>query len=164
MGRKVHGDGSVLIWGTSGAVFVSRLAPGVLYVIGIGDFDGPFEDGPMLDFDRELDAHGSLHLFLDVRQVRRGSRKSRGPWKEWAARNSTQHKSYVLVKSSLLHMAISVIAMASGTTTQSYADELVFLSEVKRRAPSIAALPTVPAWVSSFLQSSQAPRAPEETQ
>jgi hypothetical protein len=159
VGRKEHNDGSALIWGPSGAVFITQPAPKVLYLIGLGNFDGPFEDGPMCDFDRVIAEQGSLDLFLDVRGVDRGSRKSRGPWKEWAGKNSARHKSFVLVRSSLLHMAISVIAMASKTVTQSYSNEHVFLSELMRKAPNMTGLPTVPAWASAILRSSQKPPA-----
>jgi hypothetical protein len=150
--RKVHGDGTVLIWGPSGAAFLTRPGPGVLYVIGQGNFDGPFEDGPMLDFDREIDAHGSLDLFLDMRTVERGSRKSRDTWKAGARRNRARHESYVLVRSSVLHMAISVIAMVSGTVTQSFSDEGAFQLELARKAPRTRELPTLPPWASQILE------------
>src|SRR5688572_9794014 len=113
MARKVHSDGTVLIWGLTGAVVVSRPAPGVLYVIGMRNFDGPFEDGPMCDFDREIAQQGSLELFLDVRSVERGSRKGREPWKQWATTNRYKVRSSLLVQSRILHMAVSVIAMVS---------------------------------------------------
>jgi hypothetical protein len=152
MARKVR-DGTVLIWGTTGAgVVIHRLAPGVLHLVGIRNFDGPFEDGPMSDFDREIEAHGSLELFLDVRNVDRGSRKSREPWKEWAAKNVKRHRTHLLVRSSLLSMAISVIAMTSGTITETYADEAAFLAELKRQVPGLRALPPVPAWVLEILE------------
>ena len=151
MARKVHGDGTVLIWGLTGAVVVSRLAPGVLYAIGLRNFDGPFEDGPMCDFDREIAQHGSLTLFLDVRGVERGSRKSRDPWKEWATKNRERVRSALLVQSRILHMAISVIAMVSGASTQSFSDEAAFLAELTRTVPRLRALPSVPAWVHGAL-------------
>ena len=152
MARKVHSDGTVAVWGPSGAaVVIFRLAPGVLYLIGVDNFDGPFEDGPMCDFDREIAAHGSLSMFIDVRSVQRGSRKSREPWKEWAIKNRARHRSYLLVRSSLLHMAISVIAMVAGSFTESFSDEASFLAELKRKAPKATALPTVPAWVDELL-------------
>jgi hypothetical protein len=151
MARMVR-DGAALVWGPTGAaVYVQRVGPGVIYVIGIRNFDGPFEDGPMRDFDQEIEAHGSIALFMDVRNVERGSRKSREPWKEWATKNSKRHRSHILVRSSLLHMAISVIAMASGTVTTSYANEAAFLGELKRLVPGTRALPTLPAWVSETL-------------
>jgi hypothetical protein len=150
--RRVR-ENTVLIWGTTGAgVVLHRLAPGVVHITGIRDFDGPFEDGPMCDFDREIEAHGSLELFLDVRNVERGSRKSRGPWKEWAAKNGKRHRTHLLVRSSLLSMAISVIAMTSGTITESYANEESFLAELKRKVPGLRALPPVPAWVTEILE------------
>jgi hypothetical protein len=152
LGRKVHSDGTVLIWRASGAIVISRRGPGVLYMFGVRNFDGPFEDGPMCDFDREIEAHGSLSLFLDKRNVQRGSRKSREPWKEWATRNSSRPKSFVLVRSSLLHMAISVIAMASKTVTQCYSNDAVFLSELMRKAPRATALPEIHGWASSMLE------------
>jgi len=151
MARKVR-EGVVLISGATGAgVVLRRLAPGVIYVIGVRNFDGPFEDGPMSDFDRELDAHGSLELFMDVRNTERSSKKSRGPWKEWASRNRERHRSHILVSSSILHMAISVIAMASKTVTTAYASEAAFLQALKRHVPGVSALPGVPAWVSETL-------------
>lgn len=157
MARKVHSDGTVMIWGDTGAaVVIHRVTPGVLYVIGVRNFDGPFEDGPMLDFDREIEAHGSLELFMDMRNVERGSRKSREPWKEWANRNRKRHRSHVLVRSTLLHMAISVIAMASGTLTTCYSEEASFFAELRRKAPHVRALPNVPAWAVAILE---APRA-----
>ena len=110
----------------------------------------------MCDFDREIQAHGSLDLFLDMRVVDRGSRKSRDTWKAWAGVNRTRHKSYVLVRSSVLHMAISVIAMVSGTVTQSYSDERVFLTELARKAPRTNTLPTLPAWASQIIESDAA--------
>jgi hypothetical protein len=152
MARRVR-DGLVLIWGPTGAAIVlHRLAPGVIYLTGVRNFDGPFEDGPMCDFDRELESHGSLELFMDVRNVERGSRKSREPWKEWASRNSSRHRSHVLVSSSILHMAISVIAMASQTVTVSYRDEALFLRALQRCAPSVASLPAVPDWLPEIVQ------------
>src|SRR5215470_17468976 len=111
MPRKVHSDGTVLIWEPSGGVVISRPAPGVLYVIGVRNFEGPPEDGPMREFDREIQAHGSLELFMDVRLVERGSRKDREHWKGWASRNRLRHRSYILVRSTVLSMVISVIAM-----------------------------------------------------
>ena len=151
MARKVR-DGAVLVWGPTGAaIVIHRLAPGVVYLTGIRNFDGPFEDGPMCDFDREIAEHGSVDLFFDLRDVERGSRKSREPWKAWAATNGKRHRSHLLVRSSLLRMAISVIAMAAGTVTQSYADEAAFLAELKRKVPGLRALPSVPAWVPDIL-------------
>lgn len=162
MARKVDSDGTVLVWGPSGAaVVIVRVASGVMYVIGVRNFDGPFEDGPMLDFDREIEQHGSLELFMDMRNVERGSRKSREPWKAWASRNSKRHRSHILVRSSLLHMAISVIAMASGTITQSYSDEALFLAELKRKAPVARQLPTVPAWATAILETHRGAPAQE---
>lgn len=152
MARKIQ-DAIVLVWGPSGAALVlHRLAPGVLYLVGIRNFDGPFEDGPMCDFDREIQTHGSLELFLDVRNVERGSRQSREPWKAWAAKNRTRHRSHLLVRSSLLHMAISVIAMASGSITETYSNEAVFLGTLKQKVSGLHTLPIVPAWVSETLE------------
>jgi hypothetical protein len=156
MARKVR-DGTVLIWGPTGAAIVlHRLAPGVVYLVGIRSFDGPFEDGPMLDFNREIEAHGSVELFFDLRTVERGSRRSREPWKEWSTRNGKRHRSHLLVRSSLLHMAISVIAMAAGTVTTSYVDEAAFLNELKKRVAGLRALPPIPAWVNEIFQAETA--------
>ncbi|HTU57543.1 MAG TPA: hypothetical protein VMF89_03900 [Polyangiales bacterium] len=151
MARKVR-DGVVLIWGSTGAaVVLRRMAPGVIHLIGVRNFDGPFEDGPMSDFDREIAAHGSLQLFMDVRKTQRSSSKSREPWKEWASQNRTRHRSHVLVSSSILHMAISVIAMASKTVTTAYANEAAFLRALQEVAPGVTALPDIPPWVSETL-------------
>jgi hypothetical protein len=161
MARKVR-DGTVLIWGPTGAgIVLHRLAPGVVYLTGIRNFDGPFEDGPMSDFDREIATHGSVELFFDIRQVERGSRKSREPWKEWATRNGKRHRSHLLVRSSLLHMAISVITLASGTVANSYVDEGLFLDALKQRVAGVRGLPAVPAWVTEILDTENAgqPRA-----
>ena len=156
MARQVR-DEIALVWGPTGAaVVIHRLAPGVIYLTGIRNFDGPFADGPMCDFDREIEAHGSLELFLDLRNVERGSRRSREPWKQWATKNGKRHRSHVLVRSSLLSMAISVIAMASGTVTQSYADEAAFLRELQRKLPGLRALPAIPAWIAETLAASTA--------
>lgn len=155
MARKVHSDGTVLIWGLTGGVVVSRLAPGVLYAIGLRNFDGPFEDGPMCDFDREIAQQGSLDLFLDVRSVERGSRKSREPWKEWATANRHRVRSALLVQSRILNMAISVIAMVSGASTQSFSEEAGFLAELTRKVPRMRTLPSVPAWVPGVMSAPQ---------
>jgi hypothetical protein len=151
MARKVR-EGVVLIWGATGAaVVLRRMAPGVIHLIGVRNFDGPFEDGPMSDFDREIDAHGSLDLFMDVRNTQRSSSKSREPWKEWASKNRARHRSHVLVSSSILHMAISVIAMASKTVTTAYANEAAFLRALQYAVPGTTALPDIPAWASETL-------------
>lgn len=155
MARKTGNDGTVLIWGLTGAIVVSRPAPGVLYLTGLRNFDGPFEDGPMRDFDREIAQHGSLTLFLDVRNVEQGSRKSRQAWKEWSTQNRDRVRSNLLVRSRILHMAVSVIAMVSGASAQSFNDEAAFLAELTRQVPKIRALPTVPAWVPGALSEPQ---------
>jgi hypothetical protein len=149
-----------MVWGPGGAaVLVSQPAPGVVYVIGVRNFDGPFEDGPMCDFDRVIDAYGSIDLFMDMRIVERGSRKSREPWKEWTRRNRSRHRAYILVRSSLLHMAISVIAMASGSDTRCYSSEALFLADLAKKAPGIRALPTIPVWASAILETQRGARA-----
>ena len=155
MARKTGNDGTVLIWGLTGAIVISRPGPGVLYLIGLRNFDGPFEDGPMRDFDREIAQHGSLALFLDVRSVEHGSRKSRQAWKEWSTQNRDRVRSNLLVQSRILHMAVSVIAMVSGASTQSFNEEAGFLAELTRKVPTMRALPTVPAWVPSVLSDTQ---------
>jgi hypothetical protein len=159
MARRVHSDGSVLTWGPNGAVFVTRLAPGVLYTVGIGNFDGPFEDGPMCDFDREIAAHGSVDMFMDLRNVERGSRKSRDPWKEWATKNRTRVRSHLLVRSSILRMAISVISMVSGAISLSYDDDKAFLRELTRKVPGVRNLPAVPGWALALLDKGVAARS-----
>jgi hypothetical protein len=53
-------------------------------------------------------------------------------------------------------MAISVIAMASGTFASSYADEAAFLRELKTKVTGLGALPQVPAWVAEVLEASTA--------
>jgi hypothetical protein len=151
MARKVR-EGVVLIWGATGAaVVLRRMAPGVIHLIGVRNFDGPFEDGPMSDFDREIEKHGSLDLFMDVRNTQRSSSKSREPWKAWASKNHARHRSHVLVSSSILHMAISVIAMASKTVTTAYANEAAFLRALQYAVPGTAALPDIPPWASETL-------------
>ena len=53
-------------------------------------------------------------------------------------------------------MAISVIAMVSGTVTQSFRDERVFLAELEREAPRMRTLPALPVWASQIIESDAA--------
>lgn len=146
MSREVLGDGTIVYGGAAGRGVVQRLAPGVLLFTALGDFDVPLAEGPMADFDREIEEHGSLVLCLNLLERKAIASGSRKPWTEWAAKHRGKIHAHLLMRSKLVGMAISVMAMlAGGIPLTCYSELADFEEAIARLVPGMRRLPPIPA-------------------
>lgn len=146
MSREVLGEGTIVYAGPGGRAVVQRLAPGVLLMTALGDFAVPLEDGLMRDFDREIEEHGSLVLCLNLLDRKAISAGSRKPWTDWATKNRGKIRVHVLMRSKLVGMAISVMAMlAGGIPVTTYSEVAEFEEAIARLVPGLRRLPPLPA-------------------
>ena len=145
--RETFADGTILYTGEmDGFGTVQRLGPGVVLMTAAGDFQAPIEDGPMQDFERELSAHGSLVLYLNLMDRKRVENSSRKQWTDWASANRERLQAHLLMKSKLVGMAINVMAMlAGGLPLTTYADVASFERAIAKDVPGFRRLPQIPA-------------------
>jgi hypothetical protein len=145
-GRQKLSDGTIIYTGGGGSGVLRRLAPGVLLLSVHDAFAAPPTEGPMRDFEAELEQAGKLTLFLDLSNRKTISAGSREGWAGWVRKNQGRLSSHVLVKSKLVDMAISVIVMmAGGLSVKSYTDVIEFEAAIAKEVPGFEHLPSPPA-------------------
>ena len=148
--RRLEADGAVLFVGPNLRVRVAVLQPGVVLASAhgevIGSQDVGVEAAVLDELDRELECAGKLTLFADLRQSPRLPAISREKLAQWAhlhkGRLLTCH---VLVQSQLLEMAMSLVTMfVGGDVLETHTRPQAFLAMVKKVAPALTKLPSVP--------------------
>jgi hypothetical protein len=148
--RRVQPDGAVLICGTNLRVRVAVLKPGVVLASAHGEVadaeDARAEAVLLAELDRELERAGTLTLFADLRESPRMPAASRDKIAQWTRRHQARLlPSHVLVRSKLLEMAMSIIAMlVGGGLIKIHSRPQAFLDLVKQVAPKLSELPKVP--------------------
>lgn len=148
--RRPQADGAVLFVGPNLRVRVAVLKPGVVLASAhgevIGSQDASVEAAVLGELDRELERAGTLTLFADLRQSARLPAISREKLAQWARGHQGRLlKSHVLVKSQLLEMAMSLVTMVvGGDVLETHTRPQAFLAMVKKVAPSLTELPSVP--------------------
>lgn len=146
MQREILADGTVLQMGADGCTVLQRLASGVILFTAVGAFETTALDSPMKEFDRELEAAGSLTLFLNLTERRGVAHSSRQVWSDWGRRHRDRIRAHVLVRSKLVDMALSVMAMlAGGVRLKSYSDVRAFEAAIAQEVPGFRRLPDLPA-------------------
>ncbi len=146
MSREIQFDRSILFTSPGGAALVSFLAPGVLLLTGAGGYQPTAAEGPMPDMDQEIARAGKLVLFLNMLDRERLSGGSREMWLPWLKRHHGKIETHVLVRSKLLDMAMTVMAIVGGgVTLKSYSSPDEFVKAIARVVPGFTRLPVVPA-------------------
>jgi hypothetical protein len=149
--RHVQPDGSVLLCGTNLRIRLGVLKPGHVLVSAHGEVvdsqDVSAEAAMLAELDAELERAGTLMLFADLRMSPRMPAESRERLARWVRRHQARLlPSHMLVRSKLLEMALSIIAMTvGGSLFKIHSDARAFLQLVRRVAPKLSELPRVPA-------------------
>lgn len=149
MGR-VQPDGALLFCGPNLRVRVTVLKPGFVLATGHGAVaevdDVSAETALLAELDRELERAGTLTLFADLRDSPRVPAASRERIVQWARGHDARLlPSHVLVRSKMLEMAMSIIAMlVGGGRLKIHSSPHVFLDLVKQVAPKLTELPKPP--------------------
>lgn len=147
--REVLPDGSVLLTGRNVRFRVLVLKPGFLLMIAKGGANGPEDKAAEIallrEFDIELERSGMLTMFVDLREATRMGGESSDIAVGWMReRQSRFNASHVLVRSKLMEMAISIVAMlVGGGIIKVYSRPQVFLELLRQTAPKITKLPTL---------------------
>ena len=148
--RREQADGSVVFCGTVLRVRVAVLKPGFVLATAHGEAlterDERAEQGLTAELDRELERAGQLTIFADLRESRRMPTKTRHMMAQWMRRHQARlNTSHVLVHSKMMELAMSVVAMlVGGGMIKVYSKADVFLAAVRKAAPKLSQLPTVP--------------------
>jgi hypothetical protein len=148
--RQALPDGAVLISGPNLRLRVAVLRPGLVVVTARGEVkhadDVSAEAALLRELERELDRAGELKLFADLRESERMPSTSRERISMWARRHEKRAlHSHVLVRSSLLEMAMSIVSMLVGTDrVVIHIRVAAFLAALQKAAPELTELPRAP--------------------
>lgn len=148
--RRPQPDGALLLCGKRLRVRIAVLKPGVILASAHGEVvdpeDGHVEDAMLVEFDRELERAGSFALYADLRESRRMPAASREKIAKWTRRHQSRLlPSHVLVRSSLIEMALSIITMLVGSGLfKVHTNPETFLALVRKVAPKLSELPRIP--------------------
>jgi hypothetical protein len=148
--RRPQADGAVLFVGPNLRVRVAVLKSGVVLASAhgevIGAEDASVEAAVLAELEVELERAGTLTLFADLRQSPRLPAASREKLAQWARRQEGRLlASHVLVQSHLIEMAMSLITMlVGGSVLETHTRPQAFLAMVKKVAPTLTKLPSVP--------------------
>jgi hypothetical protein len=148
--RHEEADGSVVLFGTAIRVRVAVLKPGFVLVTADGEAlterDMRVEQDITAELDRELERAGQLTVFADLRESPRMPAKSRAMIAQWMRRHQVRlNTSHVLVHSKVMEMAMSIVAMlVGGGLVKIYSKPDVFLGLLRKVAPKMTELPSVP--------------------
>jgi hypothetical protein len=140
-------DGAVLFTGRNIRFRVAVLKPGFLLVTVKGGAKGPedsaAERAMLREFDVELERSGMLTTFVDLREATRMGSESRDLIVAWRRqRQGRINASHVLVRSKLIEMAVSIVAMLDGGgLIKTYSSPQVFLKLLRDTAPKVVQLP-----------------------
>jgi hypothetical protein len=133
-------DGT-LQWRVGEFVITLRsLAPGVVYAATTGSGEHVFVPEFAAALAAEIATHGRLVGFVNLREANRFGGEARDGWSEWTKKYKQQASAHFLVRSKLVDMALSLIAMFSGADLRVYSDVERFSAAMQLAAPN-AVLP-----------------------
>jgi hypothetical protein len=128
-------------WNAGGFITTLRqLAPGVLYSTAVGSGEHVFNPALTEAMEAEVAAHGRTVIFVNLLEATRLGAEARDSWAAWAKKHRQQTSAHLLVRSKLVEMGLSLIAMFSGADLKVYTDLERFLDAMRQAAPK-AALP-----------------------
>ena len=128
-------------WSVDGFVATLRiLAPGVVYSSAVGSGDQVFIPELAAGMAEQITAHGRVLVFVNLLGSARLGGTARDRWAEWAKKHKQHSSAHFLVRSKLVEMGISLIALFSGADLRSYGDMDRFLAAMRQAAPN-AVLP-----------------------
>ena len=123
-------------WSVGGFVTTIRtIAPGVVYCTAASSGEQVFIPEVVEMMEAEIAAHGHLVVFVNLLDAVRFSGPARESWAAWAKKQKQHASAHFLVRSKLVDMALSLIAMFSGADLRSYADMERFLAAMRQAAP-----------------------------
>jgi hypothetical protein len=133
-------DGT-LQWTTGQVVTSMRvLAPGVVYVASSGSGAQEFLPALAAALEAEAVRHGRITVFANLLDAPRMSTEARDQWAAWSKKLQPHVAGHCLVRSKLLEMALSLIAMFARSELRSYSELERFEAAIKAVAPD-AVLP-----------------------
>ena len=138
-------DGSVLVSRGRARVLMTVPAPGIVMLASEGGGETRVDCAVMDLLGDQIDKAGRVELFVDMRDANGMAfemRKQAMPWaKKYKAKISCAH---ILVGSKLAEIALRLVAVFAGGRLEIYGTPGALLTEVRRHAPSVESLPSVP--------------------
>lgn len=130
-------------WDVGGFFATLRvLGPGVVYTTAVGSGEHIFIHELAQALEAELASHGRVVVFVNLLEAARFGGAARDSWSEWSKQHKRNMSARFLVRSRLVEMGLSLIAMFSGAELRSYTDDERFLAAMRLAAPN-AVLPNL---------------------
>jgi hypothetical protein len=124
-------------WSVGGFVTTMRiLAPGVIYATAASSGEQVFIPEVTEVMEAEIAAHGHIIIFVNLLEAARFGGDARESWGAWAKKQKQHASAHFLVRSKLVDMGISLIAMFSGADLRSYSNIEPFVAAMQRAAPN----------------------------
>jgi hypothetical protein len=144
--KSVLADGSLCFRTRKFTQIVTRLAPGALLVSGIGYNSG--ECAPLItaELTRVIATGAKLSPFVNLAEQTGQASAAREWWAEWVQQNRAQlGTAHILVRSRIMDMAISVLAMVvGGGMIKAHSNVAEFEAVIAAQVPGFRRLPLFP--------------------
>jgi hypothetical protein len=142
--RSVLADGSQCYRISKYTQVVTRLAPDCLLVTGFGYNSGECAPLVTAELARAIPEAGKLTTFVNLTAQTGQASVAREWWAAWARQHRPRlAATHILVRSRMMDMAISVMAMIiGGGMIQSHTDPAEFAATIGVRVPGFRGLPT----------------------
>jgi hypothetical protein len=123
------------VGGNAASATLHQLGPGVVYIQSSG---GELVFIPELAdaLEAEITAHGRVVLFVNLLEATRLSGEARDRWSVWTKKHKQHSSAHCLVRSKLVDMALSLVAMFSASDLRSYSDIERFMAAMQQVAPN----------------------------
>ncbi len=143
--EEMLADGSVLVSGRRARVLVTAPRAGVIFLASSGGGETLVDSAVMDALGAEIDKAGRVELFVDMRDAKGmafETRKKAMPWaKQYKSKIECAH---ILTGSKLAELALRVVAVFAGGRLHIHGSAAALLAELRRAAPSVDTLPSVP--------------------
>ncbi|ACY16750.1 hypothetical protein [Haliangium ochraceum] len=137
MEREVLADGTLRLRADDAALTITRLRPGVLWLVAAGGDHSALTPTMLAELSAELRRFPDhLSLFIDTRRMDFVGQGARTAWTRWSEAQPREHvHTHMLVTSKLVHLIVAVAEHEAGRPIEILDDPDAFAAAVQAQAP-----------------------------
>jgi hypothetical protein len=114
--RKTESADALHLSSPKATMVLTRLGPGLILLSASGHDTGQFGEAPFEWLERDMGRHGSIEIFVDMRDMFNATQIVADHWSKWIQRHRTHlRRMSLLVSSKYVRMTVEVAKLFSRT-------------------------------------------------